>query len=240
MAMSGYYLDRDSSDGESIRTIHRALDLGVTHIDTAEIYGPYINEELVGRAIKGRRDGVVVATKFGLVSHAATRSASSSRGRPRTSSPTTTGARPTRASPRGTSRRTCASSMRSRPSRARSTPHPRRSRWPGCSRRATTSTRSPAPSASPASRRTRPPTTSSSARSRSHGSTISPGHRRSPRRSEHVHRRPLIHLGSRARRRPSPECARGTKHGGLQPRCARRRADDPPLGGNPRVTPGKP
>ena len=70
MAMSGYYLDPDSSDAESIRTIHRALDLGVTHIDTAEIYGPFANEELVGRAIKGRRDEVVVATKFGLVSHA--------------------------------------------------------------------------------------------------------------------------------------------------------------------------
>jgi aryl-alcohol dehydrogenase-like predicted oxidoreductase len=69
MAMSGYYLDPDSSDAESIRTIHRALDLGVTHIDTAEIYGPYTNEELVGRAIKGRRDRVVVATKFGFVSH---------------------------------------------------------------------------------------------------------------------------------------------------------------------------
>src|SRR3954452_3209740 len=69
MAMSGYYLDPDSSDAESIRTIQRALDLGVTHIDTAEIYGPYANEELVGRAIMGRRDGVVLATKFGLVSH---------------------------------------------------------------------------------------------------------------------------------------------------------------------------
>ena len=69
MAMSGYYLDADSSDAESIRTIHRALNLGVTHIDTAEIYGPYTNEELVGRALKGRRDGVVVATKFGFVSH---------------------------------------------------------------------------------------------------------------------------------------------------------------------------
>src|SRR4030081_332030 len=69
MAMSGYYLDPDSSDAESIRTIQRALELGVTHIDTAEIYGPYANEELVGRALKGRRDEVVVATKFGLVSH---------------------------------------------------------------------------------------------------------------------------------------------------------------------------
>jgi aryl-alcohol dehydrogenase-like predicted oxidoreductase len=70
MAMSGYYLDANSSDAESIRTIQRALDLGVTHIDTAEIYGPYANEELVGRAIEGRRDDVVLATKFGLVSHA--------------------------------------------------------------------------------------------------------------------------------------------------------------------------
>jgi len=70
MAMSGYYLDPDSSDAESIRTIHRALELGVTLIDTAEVYGPYANEELVGRALKGRRDQVVVATKFGLVSHA--------------------------------------------------------------------------------------------------------------------------------------------------------------------------
>jgi aryl-alcohol dehydrogenase-like predicted oxidoreductase len=70
MAMSGYYLDPDSSDAESIRTIQRALELGVTFIDTAEIYGPYVNEELVGRALKGRREDVVVATKFGLVSHA--------------------------------------------------------------------------------------------------------------------------------------------------------------------------
>lgn len=58
-----------STDNESIRAIHRALDLGVTHIDTAEIYGPFHSEELVGRAIKDRRDQVVVATKFGLVSH---------------------------------------------------------------------------------------------------------------------------------------------------------------------------
>jgi aryl-alcohol dehydrogenase-like predicted oxidoreductase len=69
MAMSGYYLDPDSSDAESIRTIQRAVELGVTLIDTAEIYGPYANEELVGRALKGRRDDVVLATKFGFVSH---------------------------------------------------------------------------------------------------------------------------------------------------------------------------
>ena len=277
MAMSGYYLDPSSSDAESIRTIQRALELGVTHIDTAEIYGPYANEELVGRALKGRRDDVVVATKFGFVSHsgggpgvldsspANIRTAVEgslkrlgtdridlyyqhrvdpntpiedtvgalaelvtegkvlhiglSEAGPETirrahavhpitalqteyslwtrdpeaellpllrelgigfvpysplghgfltgtirsprSSPTTTGARPTRASPRATSRRTSASSTRSRPSLPRSTPHRRRSPWPGCSRRATTSPRSPAPSGSPASRRTRLPTASS-------------------------------------------------------------------------------
>jgi aryl-alcohol dehydrogenase-like predicted oxidoreductase len=70
MAMSGYYFDPSGSEAESIRTIHRALELGVTHIDTAEIYGPYANEELVGRALEGRRDDVVLATKFGFVSHA--------------------------------------------------------------------------------------------------------------------------------------------------------------------------
>ncbi|MBO0985322.1 aldo/keto reductase [Rathayibacter sp. SD072] len=70
MTMAGTYTTGGGlDDGESIRTIHRALDLGVTHIDTAEIYGPFHSEELVGRALRGRRDNVVVATKFGLVSH---------------------------------------------------------------------------------------------------------------------------------------------------------------------------
>jgi aryl-alcohol dehydrogenase-like predicted oxidoreductase len=69
MSMSGYYNVGQDSDAESIRTIHRALDLGVTHLDTAEIYGPYLNEELVGQALNGRRDQVVLATKYGLVSH---------------------------------------------------------------------------------------------------------------------------------------------------------------------------
>jgi aryl-alcohol dehydrogenase-like predicted oxidoreductase len=70
MTMAGTYTTGGGlDDAESIRTIHRALDLGVTHIDTAEIYGPFHSEELVGKAIKGRRDDVVVATKFGLVSH---------------------------------------------------------------------------------------------------------------------------------------------------------------------------
>jgi aryl-alcohol dehydrogenase-like predicted oxidoreductase len=69
MGMSHGYSGAGSDDAESIRTIHRALELGVTLIDTAEIYGPYVNEELVGRALKGRRDQVALATKFGLVAH---------------------------------------------------------------------------------------------------------------------------------------------------------------------------
>ena len=69
MGMSHGYSGGGTDDAESIRTIHRALDLGVTLIDTAEVYGPYTNEELVGRALQGRRDQVVLATKFGLVSH---------------------------------------------------------------------------------------------------------------------------------------------------------------------------
>jgi aryl-alcohol dehydrogenase-like predicted oxidoreductase len=70
MGMSTAYTGAGKDDAESIRTIQRALDLGVTLIDTAEIYGPYTNEELVGRAISGRRQEVVLATKFGMVSHA--------------------------------------------------------------------------------------------------------------------------------------------------------------------------
>ncbi|MGO4595132.1 aldo/keto reductase [Leifsonia sp. 2TAF2] len=70
MTMAGTYTSEGGlDDTESIRTIRRALDLGVTHIDTAEIYGPFHSEEVVGRAIAGRREDVVVATKFGLVSH---------------------------------------------------------------------------------------------------------------------------------------------------------------------------
>ena len=65
MGMSEFYGATD--DEESIATIHRALDLGVTFLDTADVYGPLKNEELVGRAIADRRDEVVLATKFGIV-----------------------------------------------------------------------------------------------------------------------------------------------------------------------------
>jgi aryl-alcohol dehydrogenase-like predicted oxidoreductase len=65
MGMSDFY--GAHSDAESISTLHRALDLGVNFLDTADMYGPYTNEELLGRALQGRRQGVFLATKFGIV-----------------------------------------------------------------------------------------------------------------------------------------------------------------------------
>jgi len=69
MGMSAFYSGAGSDDAESIRTLHRAVDLGVVFIDTAEIYGPFLNEELVGRALADRRDEVVIASKFGMIQH---------------------------------------------------------------------------------------------------------------------------------------------------------------------------
>ncbi|MBI1817966.1 MAG: aldo/keto reductase [Deltaproteobacteria bacterium] len=80
MGMSEFY--GPTNDAESIATIHRALDLGVTLLDTADMYGPYTNEELVGRAVRGRRDAAVLATKCGIVRDQTNKTVRGINGRP--------------------------------------------------------------------------------------------------------------------------------------------------------------
>lgn len=82
MGMSAFYTGNSTDDDESVRVIHRALDVGVTLLDTADMYGPHTNEQLLGRALKGRRDQAVVATKFGNVTDPEARAERTVDGRP--------------------------------------------------------------------------------------------------------------------------------------------------------------
>jgi aryl-alcohol dehydrogenase-like predicted oxidoreductase len=158
MGMSAYYTGAREDDEQSIRTIHRAIDLGVTLIDTAEVYGPYLDEELVGRALTGRRDEVVLATKFGQFSpRGATDTqhidlADLEKVRHLDSTPANI-----RLAVEGSLRCLGTSRWSSRLP-PRSAPLPVRSRWPGCSRRAATSCRSPEHAGANGSRRTSVPT----------------------------------------------------------------------------------
>ena len=82
MGMSAFYTGNSTDDAESVRVIHRALDVGVTLLDTADMYGPHTNEVLVGKAIAGRRDQVFLATKFGIRLEPSDTAARSVDGRP--------------------------------------------------------------------------------------------------------------------------------------------------------------
>ena len=147
MGMSEFYGTPDEQGGTD--TIHRALDLGVTFLDTADMYGPFTNEQLVGRAIAGRRDEVQLATKFGNE-----RPARRHHGRASTATPTTS-ARPA-TPPSSASASTTSTSTTSTASTSRSRSRRPSARWPSSSR--------PARSATSACPR-RPPTTSA----RAHG-----------------------------------------------------------------------
>ncbi len=65
MGMSEFY--GETNDAESMKTLHRAIELGITFWDTADMYGPFHNEELVGKAFKGQREKITLATKFGIM-----------------------------------------------------------------------------------------------------------------------------------------------------------------------------